>query len=350
MSQTISSCLIVKNEINNLPGLIEELKSFSDEIIIVDTGSSDGTYEWLIDNQDSKILKVYTFEWINDFSAARNYSFSKASCDWIFWCDADDRLSGKLIYNIIKTKQSLEQYDCNGFIIKYLFSQTCIVPNIRLIRRSCGPVWEGACHETLVFDGDDNVISFDDESLIVHQREHTHSDRNLYIFINQILKGEPLSYRDYYYYSCELRDNGYIDKACDVIENKLYDLWYVDAWNAIVYTLNDKYISNPEYGISIINKFEESNYLRGDVLFLRGWLKYLMQDTIGFIEDCKKAINMNPEGLDGYLENTLYSKVWPAINLYNLCNDVDKQYLINIISIYREVYDEANKFLINIGI
>ena len=53
---TISTCIIVKNEIKNIPGLVEDLRQFSDEIIIVDTGSDDGTAEWLQEHQD-EVLK-----------------------------------------------------------------------------------------------------------------------------------------------------------------------------------------------------------------------------------------------------------------------------------------------------
>ena len=119
---TISTCIIVKNEVNNLPLLIEDLRQFSDEIIIVDTGSDDGTYEWLIEHQDA-VLKVDYFKWVKNFSAARNYSFSKATMDWIFWCDADDRISEGLINVMNSLKQNeLDTTDLNAYYFNYYFS------------------------------------------------------------------------------------------------------------------------------------------------------------------------------------------------------------------------------------
>ena len=82
----ISVCLIVKNEEDVIGRCLESVKGFADEIIVVDTGSSDKTKEFVSKFTD----KLYDFEWIDDFSAARNYAFSKAKCDYLFWLDADD--------------------------------------------------------------------------------------------------------------------------------------------------------------------------------------------------------------------------------------------------------------------
>ena len=82
----ISVCLIVKNEEDVIERCLESVKGFSDELIVVDTGSSDKTKEIVRKFTD----KLYDFEWIDNFSAARNYAFSKAKCDYLFWLDADD--------------------------------------------------------------------------------------------------------------------------------------------------------------------------------------------------------------------------------------------------------------------
>ena len=65
---------------------LDSAKTIADEIIIVDTGSTDRTKE--IASQYTRY--VYDFEWVDDFSAARNFSFSKASMEYCMWLDADD--------------------------------------------------------------------------------------------------------------------------------------------------------------------------------------------------------------------------------------------------------------------
>ncbi|MDE5995713.1 MAG: glycosyltransferase family 2 protein, partial [Eubacterium sp.] len=86
---TISLCMIVKNEEKVLARCLESIKNAVDEIIIADTGSTDNTKEIAKKYTD----KIYDFEWVDDFSKARNFSFSKASKDYIMWLDADDIIS-----------------------------------------------------------------------------------------------------------------------------------------------------------------------------------------------------------------------------------------------------------------
>ena len=83
---TISLCMIVKNEEKVLARCLDSIRGFVDEIIIVDTGSDDDTKRIARKYTD----KVYDFEWIDDFAAARNYSFSKATMQYCMWMDADD--------------------------------------------------------------------------------------------------------------------------------------------------------------------------------------------------------------------------------------------------------------------
>ena len=84
----VSLCMIVRNEERNLPSCLAGVAELVDEIIVVDTGSTDGTKE-----QAAKWdAKVFDFPWVDDFSAARNESLRHATGDWILWLDADDRL------------------------------------------------------------------------------------------------------------------------------------------------------------------------------------------------------------------------------------------------------------------
>ncbi|WAH36739.1 glycosyltransferase family 2 protein [Alicyclobacillus dauci] len=85
---SVAAAIIVKDGARTIKGVIEALKGAVDEIVIVDTGSTDKTV---------KIAKklgaqVYDFAWNDDFSAARNYAMSKVRADWVLWVDADEVL------------------------------------------------------------------------------------------------------------------------------------------------------------------------------------------------------------------------------------------------------------------
>lgn len=97
----ISACVIVKNEMPRIPDLLEQL-DWADEVVIVDTGSDDGTAEHLYEvcgftsepPEEKGVQRrvLGRFEWDNDFSAARNYALSLCTMEWVLWLDADDVL------------------------------------------------------------------------------------------------------------------------------------------------------------------------------------------------------------------------------------------------------------------
>ncbi|PES02484.1 glycosyl transferase, partial [Bacillus anthracis] len=83
---TISLCMIVKNEEATLKRCLTAISDVVDEIIIIDTGSTDQTKKIASKFTD----KVIDFVWIDDFSTARNFAFSQATKEYILWLDADD--------------------------------------------------------------------------------------------------------------------------------------------------------------------------------------------------------------------------------------------------------------------
>lgn len=85
----ISQCLIAKNEENNIEYCLNHLKDIVDEQIVVDTGSTDKTVEIA----KKAGAKIFHFEWIDDFSAARNFALNKAKGDWIIFLDCDEYFS-----------------------------------------------------------------------------------------------------------------------------------------------------------------------------------------------------------------------------------------------------------------
>jgi glycosyltransferase involved in cell wall biosynthesis len=102
--------MIVKNEAENLPRCLESVKNFVDEMVVVDTGSTD----------NSKAIaqrygaKIYDFKWIDDFSAARNYGLEQASGEWILVLDADEALDeqSRLSLRSILIDSKVDAYNC----------------------------------------------------------------------------------------------------------------------------------------------------------------------------------------------------------------------------------------------
>ena len=95
---SLSLCMIVKNEEKYLPRCLESLKPLVDEMIIVDTGSSDATR----DIAEVFGAKVFDFKWNDDFAAARNHSLEQATGDWILVMDADEVIAAKDHKRILK--------------------------------------------------------------------------------------------------------------------------------------------------------------------------------------------------------------------------------------------------------
>ncbi|MDR3002178.1 MAG: glycosyltransferase [Fibromonadaceae bacterium] len=140
----LSLCMIVKNEESNLKECLESVQGLADEIIITDTGSTDKTVE-IAQNYGAKIEH---FIWIKDFSAARNYSISKASSRWIIWLDADDRVPEKTVEEIRK-KLSMEIPD-KVFYFEICDNKGTRFSQIRVFPNNGKVQFEGRIHEQIL--------------------------------------------------------------------------------------------------------------------------------------------------------------------------------------------------------
>src|SRR5690606_22915077 len=108
MKPFISLCMIVRNEERVLDRCLSSVNNLVDEIILVDTGSTDNTQE--IAKKYTK--NIYHFEWINDFSAARNFAADKATGEWILVLDADEYVDEDNFREFIKLlKEDNERFD-----------------------------------------------------------------------------------------------------------------------------------------------------------------------------------------------------------------------------------------------
>ena len=110
----ISACVIAKNEAENLPRWLASMRDFADEMIVVDTGSTDTTVEIA----RAGGAKIFHFDWIDDFAAAKNFALDKASGDWVVFTDADEYFTED---SAPRVRPLIEEYDkkrkFDGFIV-----------------------------------------------------------------------------------------------------------------------------------------------------------------------------------------------------------------------------------------
>ena len=151
---TLSLCMIVKNEEENLPQCLEPVKDAFDQIVVVDTGSEDNTVE-IAKNYGAE---VHYFPWIDDFSAARNESLKHATGDWIFWLDADDRMERqealKLRELITPEKKTATKVYSAFYCMLYCYEaneQDTETLQMRLFPNLPGVEFEGLVHEQVFY-------------------------------------------------------------------------------------------------------------------------------------------------------------------------------------------------------
>lgn len=202
--------MIVKNEEETIERILISATKFADEIIIVDTGSTDNT----ISIASRYTQNIYHFTWCEDFSKARNYSFSLATKDYIMWLDADDVITEENINKILNLKKNYK--NISVYMCKYLlFTKGLTHPNLeyyreRILRRSDNYKWQGFVHEVITPHSNIEYTSIE----IEHRKEQSgEPKRNLNIYRKALKRGVILSAREQYYYARELYYNGYYTSA-----------------------------------------------------------------------------------------------------------------------------------------
>lgn len=203
---TFSLCMIVKNESAILKRCLDSIADIMDEIIIVDTGSTDNTKEIAREFTD----KIYDYTWINDFADARNFAFSKATMDYIYSADADEVLDTLNHQRLLQLKEAMlpeieivqmhyitppEHNTTSNFIKEY---------RPKLYKRLRTFTWIDAVHETVRLD----PIIYDSDIEIQHLPMNLHSSRDFAIFHSVFEKEGKLSAKLHAMYAKELFISG----------------------------------------------------------------------------------------------------------------------------------------------
>ena len=324
---TISLCMIVKNEKDTIGRCLNSVKNLVDEIIIVDTGSTDNTKEIC----KKYTNKIYNFDWCDDFSKARNYSFSKATCEYILWLDADDIIPSKSIKKLKALKENLTadtymlRYDIAFYNNKPTFSfyRERIIKNCELAK------WQGCVHECITPFGKIEKLNIS----IEHKKIHfNNSDRNLKIYEN-LKNNRPLSPREQYYYGRELFDHKKYKKCIQILSKFIKEKqgWIENIIDAC-YTISKCYnkLNNPEKELKYLLKTFEFDKPRNNIICLIGDyflnLKKYDLSIYWYLLSLTNNINTINGGFVEEIYNHYYPYLQLCIGYYHLGNIEKAEY------------------------
>lgn len=330
MQRTLALTCILKDEIENLPKFCESIAGVFDEYHFTDTGSTDGSIDWLDKNAKS-ILKcdnvhIHHFKWINDFSAARNHALPFIKSDYWMWMDLDDVLMNQ--DNVLSFKRSgMDTQDI--WYIPYHYAHNdkgeCVTQFAR--ERICKTSLPFKFKEFLHEGVDAREVGHPVRGQILasfyvkHERgeKEKKRDEGRNIAILEARKGQ-LSDRLKWYYGKELADVGRYKEASEILKDAVkLKLEEGDRNLALQYLVNslmniEEYVEAIKYGILAIQK--EPNRAEFWCLVGECYLKLgLTENAIPFWGGAKSCLNKGAGGLiHEFTTNDAYTLI-PRLNL-----------------------------------
>lgn len=321
MIAKVSACIIAKNEENNLPRLLESIKGKFDEIVLIDTGSTDKTVEIA----KSYGAKVFYREW-NGFADARQYAVEKATGEWIWFFDADCELEEdeyerfKRILLLVHENPAIEgigviykNTDINGQVKGY--SST-----VHIHRKKPELVWEGKIHERVVNKNTGTIIIPPFSVYVLH---HGYADlktqlckakRNLKLIFEELrrLKSNQKEYylnifyvlQSYLILSADKNGEKYLRKSLryinkflenkDIIENDSTFKIHFYAYASQIYKrLNqtDKAIELLDEGLKLKEFYPDFHYLKYEIYKKKKEIEKAIEEGIKFLQSVDKYGN-----------------------------------------------------------
>jgi glycosyltransferase involved in cell wall biosynthesis len=213
---SIGLAVIAKNEEANVERWYESVRGLFDQVVFVDTGSTDKTVEIA-----TRLgCEVHHFEWINDFSAARNFAFSKLTTDYGMWLDLDDVLDGREEFALWRDNvMPLADYwlATYNYALDATGRPTCSFVRERVFKMSREPMWSYPIHEGVKPNPKYPLVaqytaSWSVKHLRTAEDLKKDNHRNLTIF-NEIRAKGKMDTRLRYYYGKELFEHGRLIEA-----------------------------------------------------------------------------------------------------------------------------------------
>jgi tetratricopeptide (TPR) repeat protein len=211
----LSATLIVRDEERVLPACLNSLQTLVDEIIVVDTGSTDRTVELAL----ARGAKVFHFSWREDFAAARNFAIDRASCPWLLYIDADERVRDG---DHATTRAALNDPRALAARVRfYPRSGFTAYPEYRLFRRDPRLRFKGVVHETMLpeikrLTATESGTILNCDTTIDHvgyDGPQTHKTERYLKLLKQALASNPERVYLWWHLGCVLRDLGQIAEA-----------------------------------------------------------------------------------------------------------------------------------------
>jgi len=305
----ISSCLIVKNESENIARCLESQQNIADEIIVVDTGSTDNTKE-IASKFGAKILD---YAWDNNFSNAKNYALDHATGDWIIFLDADEYLEIntqkvlKQVFKHVDKDKAIDSVLCkmvnidgyNGRIIS-------VNPIVRILRGKCGIRFSGAVHEQPLKNNNPLMsVNITDYNLIIYHTGYSSAlipekaKRNIEILEKEIANNQITNLTYYYMSSSYFNLKNYEESVrYALLALKDPDMKLtIMAHQPYIFLIKSMLLQKGKYATQEIEKYVDMALkefpTHPEVWFVRGNLKREQNDYFAAIESYLKAIEYN---------------------------------------------------------
>lgn len=260
-SPLISLCMIVKNEEAILPRCLASVQNVVDEMIIVDTGSTDKTREVA----QAAGAKLYEFQWIDDFSAARNYSLAQASGKWILVMDADEELerdSGRRMRELAQEDGADAYWVIQRNFYRSRLQNTLDIPHLRFFRNHPNYRYRKRYHEenTSAIVENKGRIAHDKQGLIIFHDGYLHPSAQGKPRVERAIQTMRLALS-------EQPDNAWLMAKLGI---DLYSIGESDEAYKLLYKFATADPATADFGqVNVIDTHEALAYL-GDLAFQRG--------------------------------------------------------------------------------